>query len=82
LRELRSNPDVPTIELGKKVVDAFIEQYQKDAMIPDAKGKAISMRYSGGLSLVKGDNYGRLAGKLDDLAQILSRKMMHVEEIV
>jgi hypothetical protein len=73
LGELRSNPDVPTSELGKKAVDSFIEQYQKDTIIPGGDGKEISMRYSGGLSLVRCDNYGKLAGRLDDRASKFSQ---------
>lgn len=80
LREFRSNPDIPTIELGKKGVDAFIAQYQNTIAIPDFEGKPRAMRYSGGLSLVRCDNYEKLAGRLDGLARVVCRQMMHADE--
>jgi hypothetical protein len=77
LREFSSNSNIPIFELGKKTVDRFIEQYQKDTIILDTESKARSIRYPGGLSLVRCDNYKELAVRLDRLARILYHKLMH-----
>lgn len=79
LQEFSSNPNISTIEAGKKTVDAFIHQYQNAITIPDSEGRPTSVRYSGGLSLVRCDTYEELAGRLDALAQVLSREMMHAD---
>jgi len=80
LREVKSNPSIPIVELGKKTVDGFIDQYRNETLILDTEGKARSIRYSGGLSLVRCENYQKLAVRLDRLAQVLYRKLMHDEE--
>jgi regulator of sigma D len=80
LRELASKPDIAAVDLGRRAVDAYIRQYEKDALIPDDDGNLMSKRFSGGLSLVRCASYNQLAKKLDALALTLSLKMRSTEE--
>jgi hypothetical protein len=80
LRELQLDPHMAASEMGKQLVESFIEQYQRDVTIPDADGHPKTVRYAGSLSLVRCGSYRELALKLDYLARVLSRKMMSAEE--
>ena len=82
LRDLKSRPRLSDPELGRRVVDRFVEPYHKDVRTLDAGGGKMSYRYPAGLALIDCIATARLVAALDELAGELINRLNHPETVL
>jgi hypothetical protein len=82
LRDLKSRPRLSVPELGRRVVDRFVDPYHKNILAVGAGGGKVSNRYSAGLALIDCIATARLVAALDELAGELINHLNHPETVL
>lgn len=68
LQDLKKNPVISEIELGRHIINRFVEPYNRDVYTLSAGGSKKLSRYPAGLSLIDCCATVHLAAALDELA--------------
>ena len=79
LRHLRGDPAIADIELGRLMINRFIEPYTQEVGAVGPGGSEVFGRYPAGLALIDCRSIGRLAASLDELAAKLIKDLNRPE---
>ncbi len=71
LRDLKTYPSFSDIELGRRIIDRFVEPYNREIYTLNGSGSEVSHRYPAGLALIDCRATDRLVAALDRLAYLV-----------
>jgi len=75
LKQLQTDPEIQAPDLARHIIDLYIEPYNRKIKIVDTDGSARYYQFSAGLSLIDTQSLTGLASRLDQLTQIVTRRL-------